>query len=220
MNVRRSAVGRGGFTLLEVTVGLAILLLVAGCIYGVLRGTLEVTAGLEERRTRQEQVDGVVELCRRSFRMLPAEATLEGRVRRVDGRLLPELIVRDAPETLAWERVTDWEAISVLGLRPQAGGLFSLSLLRTTPPRDFREDPVALAADGEWLVLVPDVRQAGWRYFDARSNLWLEDLPKGRLRPEAIELTLWLAEEEEALRVVFWVVPMVRQITVTTGGGS
>jgi prepilin-type N-terminal cleavage/methylation domain-containing protein len=205
-----------GFTLLEVTVALAVLLLVAGCIYGVLRGTLELTAGLSEQRTRQEQLDGVVELCRRTLRMLPAEALLEGRTRRVDGQLLPELIIRNAPELLAWERVTDWAAVSALGLRPQLGGLFSLALLRTTQPEDIAQDPVAAADAGEWLTLVPNLKKITWRYFDSRSGLWLDDFPVGNLRPDAVELTLWLAEEEEPLRMVFWVVPMARNITVRT----
>jgi hypothetical protein len=205
---------RYGFSLLEVTVALAVLMLVAGSIYGVLRGTLGLTAALEEERTRQEQIDGLIELCRKTFRMLPAEASLEGRVRREDGKLLPELIIRNAPETLAWDRVTDMEAISALGLRPQLGGLFSLGLLRTTKPEDINVEPVKLAKDGDWLTLVSDLEKAQWRYFDSRSGLWLDDLPAGSLRPNAIELSLWFPGEQEPLRAVFWVVPIARQITV------
>ena len=123
---------RSGFSLLELTIALAILSLIAGSVYAVLRGTIEEADLLRQEQSRQQEIDGFVELCRRTFRMLPAQATLEGRVRQQEGKYLAELIIRNAPESLAWGKVDDLDAISVLGMRPQIGGLFSLGLLRVS----------------------------------------------------------------------------------------
>jgi prepilin-type N-terminal cleavage/methylation domain-containing protein len=205
---------RRAFTLLEVMMGLAILAILTGSIYGVLRGTLEMAAGMDEARLRQQQIDGLFELCRKTFRMMPTHAVWEGRLRKQDGKVYPEMIIRKAPEILAWDKVTDFETVSVLGLRPQIGGLNSLSLLRVSQQGDRLIDPVTSAKPGDWMPLVTDLSKLEWRYFDPRSNLWLDELPAGALRPSAVELKLWFPGEVEPLIAVFWVVPMMNQVTV------
>lgn len=205
---------RSGFSLVEVVFALLILALLTGSIYGVIKGVIQMTAGLEDARLRQQQVEGMIELCRRTFRMMPATAVWEGRLRRQDGKVLPEIIIRKAPELFAWDKVTDFEAVSVLGLRPQIGGLYSLSLLRVNQPEDVVKDPVEGSRPGDWLALVTDLSKVEWRYYDPRSDLWLDELPAGGLRPSAVELKLWLPGEEEPLVAVFWVVPMAAQVTV------
>jgi len=205
---------RKAFSLLEVMIAIAILAMLAGSIYGVLKGVIQMTAGMEEARSRQQQIEGILELCRRTFRMMPANAIWEGRLRRQDGKVLPEIIIRDAPELLAWQKVEDFDAISVLGMRPQIGGLYSLSLLRVTQASELSQNPITTAKSSDWLTLVTDLSKIEWRYYDPRSGLWLDELPAGGLRPSAVELKLWLPEEEEPLVAVFWVVPMATQVTV------
>jgi len=205
-----------GFTLIEVTTAMAILTLVAGSVYGVLRGTIEVAAGLEQARREQQQMDGLFELCRRTFRSFPADAILEGRFKQQGGKAFPEVLIRRAPELLAWDQVTDFEAVSILALRPQVGGLYSLSLLRVTQPKDQLEDPTARSKDGDWLKLVTDLAKLEWRYFDPRSNLWLDELPIGGIRPTAVELKIWSGAEKNPTTAVFWVVPLVPQVASST----
>ena len=204
-----------GFTLLEVAVAMSILVLIAGTIFLVLRGTIEEASVLQQEQSRQQQVDGFIELCRRTFRMLPSQATIEGRVRQDSGKNLTEIIIRKAPESLAWGKVEDYNAISVIGLRPQIGGLFSLGLLRVTDPKDPGVDPVTESKPEDWLTLIADVVRADWRYYNAKSDLWLDEQPAGSGRPGAIEMSLTLAGEEEPLVIVFWVVPVVQQQVVS-----
>jgi prepilin-type N-terminal cleavage/methylation domain-containing protein len=213
--IHRASVGNQGFTLLEVMVAMGILALVAGSVYGVLRATIQMTAGMEDARIRQQQVDGLLELCRKTFRMMPAQAIWEGRLRRQDGKVYPEIILRKAPEMLAWDQVTDFDAVSVLGVRPQVGGLVSISLLRISPAGNPVADPVSAAQAADWVALVTDLSKVEWRYYDPRSDLWLDELPAGGLRPAAVELKVWFPEKAEPLVVVFWVVPMANEVAVT-----
>ena len=201
--------GRGSraFTLLEVLTALLILALVAGAIGGVVRGTLGGAAALEESQSRQQQIDGLIELCRKSFLNLPAEAVLEGRIRQQDGKALPELIFRQAPQLLAWDRVRSLDVVSVLGLRPQVGGLFSLGLLRAREPGVGR-DVAAASRVQDWLLLVPNLRGVTWRFYNAAAAQWTDLQPANAPRPAAVELRLSLAEEADPVRVVFWIPPL------------
>ncbi len=206
-----------GFTLLEVTVAMAILVIIAGSIFAVLRGTISEVSVLSEEQSRQQEIDGFIELCRKTFRMLPAEASLEGRVRQDSGAVLPEILIRKAPESLAWGKVEDYDTISVIGLRPQIGGHFSLGLLRVSDPKNPLVDPVIASKAEDWLTLIPDVSKIEWRYYDARSAMWMDILPAGSGRPAAIEMKLLLPGDDDPLVVVFWVVPIVPQAVVPQG---
>jgi hypothetical protein len=209
--------GKAGFTLLEVALALLILILIAGALFGVVQGTLTLAAGLEEAKRRDEEINGIYELCRRTFRTLPAEAKLVARVRETEGAKLPELIVYDAPELLVWKQIEDWDVVSALGLRPQTGGNFSLCLLRKSQGGDSQDDVVAQALPGDWLVLMRDVASLQWRFYNQELGTWVETLDRGGPRPAAAELTLGLAGSEEPLRMVFWLVPVVVQAAVPTG---
>jgi len=177
----------------------------------VLRGTIAEAAELQDSQARQQQIDGLIELCRRSFRMLPAQTVLEGRVRQDQGKYLPEIIFRNAPEIMSWDQAEDLNAITVLGLRPQLGGLFSLGLLRVSQPQDVSQDPLEGTQDSDWVILMPDIVQLSWRYYDPGSNSWMDALPQGSQRPLAVEMTLKLTGERDPRVLVFWVVPVVKQ---------
>lgn len=209
--------GKAGFTLLEVALALLILILIAGALFGVVQGTLTLAAGLEEAKRRDEEINGIYELCRRTFRTLPAEAKLVARVRETEGAKLPELIIHDAPELLVWKQIEDWDVVSALGLRPQTGGRFSLCLLRKSQGGDAQEDVVARALPGDWLVLMRDVVSLQWRFYNPELGTWMETVDRGSPRPAAAELTLELAGSEEPLRMVFWLVPVMAQAAVPTG---
>jgi prepilin-type N-terminal cleavage/methylation domain-containing protein len=206
--------GRAGFTLFEVMASLTILTFLMVTVFGIIQGTLQLAAGIEESRRRDQQLDGFIELCRRSFRIMPAQAVWEGRLRRQEEKAYAEIIIRRAPEIFAWDKLEDFDAVSVLGVRPQVGGLFSLGLLRSSQPDGLQVDPVLNSKPEDWLILVSDLARVEWRYYDPRTRLWLDELPAGGLRPSAVELKYWLPGEENPEVAVFWVVPMVAQVTV------
>lgn len=202
-----------GFSLLEVVIALTILVLLAGSVYSVLRGGIDAAATIRESQARQQQIDGFVDLCRAVFHQLSAQAAMEGRIREAGGKALPEIIFRNCPELFSWGNINDREAVSVLGLVPQVGGRFSLSLLRFNPGGDFLADPVAKAKSEDWITLVPDVTSLSWRFLEPGSNNWLPLLPQGSKRPGAVEMNLQLADLKEPIRMVFNIVPMTSPVS-------
>ena len=204
-----------GFTLIEVTVSLLILALIAGGIFAALQGTISEAASIRDAQTRQQQIDGLLELCRTTFRTLPGNASVESRVREEKGKTVPELIFRNAPFVLAWDSAQRLDAVTVLGLRPQIGGLSTLSILRVSDP-GLARDPVDGVSDAAWMPLVPDLSKVSWRFYDASSGRWLDLLPRGTARPTAVELQLTPSGATEPVRMVFWIPPVVTPPVATT----
>jgi prepilin-type N-terminal cleavage/methylation domain-containing protein len=87
LNGRRLARSRG-FTLLEVMMAIAILSILTGVLFSMVRVTMETVADFSQLQTRQQQVSGLLELCRSTFRSLPNSAILEGRIREEEGKYL------------------------------------------------------------------------------------------------------------------------------------
>lgn len=205
MSIGRNPLNRAaGFTLLELMVALVILALLSGSIFSVVRGAMGEASALQESQSRAQQISGLIELCRSSFRKLPFQATLEGRVRSAQGKALPELIFRNCPQLWAWDPVRALDIVTVVGLRPQVDGLYSLSLLRIRDPDPFR-DPIPGSNDQDWVTLIPNIKKLSWRYYDSQEGRWLETLRQGAARPAAIELQILLAEETTSKSFVFWI---------------
>jgi prepilin-type N-terminal cleavage/methylation domain-containing protein len=65
------------FTLIEVVVGLAILSLMAGAIYGIVSGSVESTAALGLIQAEDRRVETFLHRTRLAFAHLPAGATMQ-----------------------------------------------------------------------------------------------------------------------------------------------
>jgi type II secretory pathway component PulJ len=93
---------RQSFTLLEVMLALAILVLLTGALFALVQGSLTATAILDQKQHRQAQVDGFLQLCQETFQRLPPRAILQSGVVEVKGGFVPVLVVHNAPGSLAW----------------------------------------------------------------------------------------------------------------------
>lgn len=96
------------FTLIEVVVGLAILSLMAGAIYGIVSGSVESTAALGLIQSEDRRVESFLHRTRIAFAHLPAGATMELKI--LEGEpLRQELILRGIGEAFAWGARGGWE---------------------------------------------------------------------------------------------------------------
>ncbi|MBI4024411.1 MAG: prepilin-type N-terminal cleavage/methylation domain-containing protein [Verrucomicrobia bacterium] len=199
----------GGFTLLEVMLAVALLALLAGGLFAIVSGTMASAAELHQRQNRQQQVEGLVALCQRTFRTLPSSASLQGGVREESGVYLPEVILRQAPAAFSWGDPSVALPTAVLRARPQVGGLFGLGLLR-----EHDSSGVESSSESErpvrWLMLLSDIRKLEWRFYDSRTATWMEEWNDHALRPSLVELTLTLAGELSPVRFIFWLPPLAR----------
>ncbi len=140
-----------GLTLLEVVVGLAILGMMSGAIYGIVMGSVESTAALALIQTEDRRVETFLQRTRNAFAHLPAGATLELKVIEPEP-LRQELILRGVNEAFVWGERGGWEK-SAVTLAPQRWPD------DRTPPRGESGEPL-LKQRFSLAMTVPDFYRA------------------------------------------------------------
>ncbi len=195
------------FTLFEMTVVMAIFVLLAGGIYTTVNVAMQATAVLTEDTLQSQRLDAFVSLLRRTFRNLPASARFSGGVRVDDGEGCAEIVLRDAPGVFAWGSGGPSAGTVVLSARPRQGGGREVSLLLL--PGSLGEMERRDALEGaDWLRLLPDLRDVKWKFYDSAQQDWVEEWPEGGERPPLVELNLELLGEETPRKFVFWLPPV------------
>jgi hypothetical protein len=198
--------GGGGFLLLEVLLGLAILSIVVVMIFQIVQTTLRVASDINFLERQQQKVDGICELLRRNLVAMPQTAVFQTRK---NGNAF-ELIFRDAPFNFSWLGTGAQYGTVVIASRPRADGRIDLSILQE--PEDASKTIVDPNTEwkGTWLPLLTDIDQISWRFFDPQSGKWSTEWPDTGIKPSLIEITLKLAGRPHVERGVFrWPVAQI-----------
>lgn len=200
------------FTLFEMVVVVAIFVLLAGGIYATVDAAVRATATLTEENLQVQRLNAFVSLLRRTFHNLPANAVFSGGIRAEGGDGIGEIVLRDAPGVFAWGMGGPSAATVMLSARPRLGGGREISLLLLPGKLGETERRDSLER-GPWLRLLPDLREAKWRFYDEAQQDWVDEWPEGN-RPPLVELNLRLLGEEIPRKFVFWL-PPVRDMAVS-----
>lgn len=208
---RQKSRDRDGFTMIEMVVVLVIFVLLAGGIYTVVNAAIGASAVLSEENLRSQRLTAFVSLLRRTFHNLPATAQISGGVR-ADGSGVPEIVLRDAPGVFAWGTGGPAAGTVFLAAVPRLGGgaQFSLLSLPASLGEQERRDAVR---EGKWLKLLPDLRDARWRFYDEAQQDWREDWPEGTGRPPLVELSFTALGDDVPRTYIFWLPPVKEQAT-------
>jgi type II secretory pathway component PulJ len=195
---RRNA-GSKGYLLLEVLLALAILSIVVVMIFQIVQTTLRITSDINFLETQQQKVDGICELLRRNFVAMPQTALFQTRKRTNSF----ELIFRDAPFSFSWSGTGAQYGTVVIASKPQADGRIALGVLQE--PEDGSQTIVDAQSEwkGNWVPLLSDIDQLGWRFFDPRRGKWLAEWADAGAKPSLIEITLKLGGRSHPERGVF-----------------
>lgn len=199
------------FTLVEVILALAVLMLLVGVLFAVVDTTLRAATELEERQNKNRELNAFLSLCRKTFVNMPATVTFQARLVPLGKGFYPELIFRNAPGLWWWGEAKNASTSTILGVRGQVGGLVGLGILQDS------EDQINSYLNGgtaarPWLMLLPDLRNAQWRFYDAGSQTWTKEWVNSSNRPACAELTLETAEGTSTY--AFRVPPVVKLQTV------
>lgn len=189
-NIRRKK-RSAGLTLLEVVVGLAILALMSGAIYGIVMGSVESTATLALIQSEDRRVETFLHRTRTAFAHLPAGATLELKVLETEP-LRQELILRGVGDAFVWGEHGWWNKPVVTlaplrwpddrlppplraQLRTKGDPVTQRFSLAMSVPDFYRADN-----DGEPLPDSPLRSRQGHQLLqpDAKGRFWLDLLPE------------------------------------------
>jgi len=196
------------FTLFEVALALSILVLMVGALYAMVDASMRGTADLQEMENRTRETSEFLGLCRKTFRTLPATAVFQTRVVEQGSVSGQELIFRNAPGLFWWGDADNASISTIVGVRAQVGGLVSLGILQDS------EDEIDSYLNGgttirPWLMLLTDLRNLQWRFYDARVQIWMNEWKDLTSRPAFVELTI--TTEKGSEKYTFWVPPVVTQ---------
>jgi prepilin-type N-terminal cleavage/methylation domain-containing protein len=197
---------RSGFTLVEVIMTMAIIVILAAGIFAMVSGSFELTSELSALQERNIARERMVELCRTNFEEVPAHARVEF------------MAVDRGPAYASWLSIVDHPFAFSFGGEPgnvkrvmletdvAEGGWLRVSALYL----DERENQL-LERGGfdpktakRRIVLMEKVKQLTWRFYDPETESWIEYW-NGAENPVLVELTLAVAGDAEARRTVLWI---------------
>lgn len=228
----KQRVEQTGLTLLEVVVGMAILALMAGAIYGIVIGSVESTTTLAQIQTEDRRVESFLERARTALAYLPAGASVELKIIEAEP-LRQELIIRGVGDAFVWgdhgwwdkSVVTlapqRWPEDRVLSGKPQNAALAAVKYsLAMTVPDFYRVD-----RDGEPFPdsLVHSRQGNQFVQPDAQGRFWVDLLPEVEgvewrfydptkkiwleqspaARPPLVEIRLRLPGRKTPLRILY-----------------
>lgn len=182
--MRRPSRDRSGFTLIEVTLGLTILILIFGVIFQLVQFSVIGANATAEASLRSREVTGLFALVRQLCLDLPVNSQLA--IENRGGRKGYELVITNAPVGIFPEK---YDGVRVLGFElrkaPSGDGkeLWMVeSLIRTNTPRS--EKP-----EVNEFRLMGDLIKLKWQAFDTRDQI-LKDNWNDSVKPAFLRLTL------------------------------
>jgi len=231
----------GAFTLIEVILGVTILALLTGSVYGLLRAAVQTAADLETTEQQDRALHQFIELARSTIESLPPEATMVAALAQ-EGGTNQELTFAGVYDAFSFGEDPVSSSDLTIGLQlyePPSGEsaeqLYQVSITREdfSPEGEDGEMAVRIGADDElfqadedgryWLHLLPDIVFMQWQFWDEEQEIWVDVWEDDSVRPPMVELRIQPSSRGAPLRVVFDVPALVDGTTTTTpatGGGG
>jgi prepilin-type N-terminal cleavage/methylation domain-containing protein len=206
----------GGFTLLELSISIGVLAILAIGIFALTTGSAELMDELQQFQDREARKRRFVELCRDNFENLPSAARIEFDYRDRGGHYDTYLSFFDAPAAFSFGGMRPDVKRVILAAEVENSG-FARSVLYFLDAEQDRQfvrqglDSLRLKP----VVLLRRLKQITWRFYEPRTQKWREVLERGDAQPTLVELTLAMDGDAEPLRSVFWA-PVRQQAEIST----
>jgi prepilin-type N-terminal cleavage/methylation domain-containing protein len=177
-----------GFTLLEITLAMAILGMMSLAIYRFVATNLIVLRVSSEENAAEARYSGFIHLVTAQLQDLPAGAgALSGETYQFNEQPRDEISWRCGTGPGLLTRYAPGEFIVSMRLRPvnEQSGQMEIGFNRK--PGNTAEG----STEGEsWVPLLDDVRSLQVRYFDSRLNVWVERWTDTITLPPLVRLTI------------------------------
>lgn len=177
---------RLGFTLLEITLAVAILATMAVAIYRFVQANLTAVRVSSEATAADLRYDALGELLTQQWQQLPAgQAALLGEPYKFSGRSRDEIkwVCDGGPGLLTRYAGADYNVW--LRVQPNSKKTDQLDL-------GFLRKPVddTLVDHDSWIPLIEDVATLEIRYFDPRINVWIDKWSDASRLPRLVRIVI------------------------------
>jgi prepilin-type N-terminal cleavage/methylation domain-containing protein len=203
------------FTLVEMVITMAIFVLLAGAVFGIVTGVLKSAGVLQDDQNRRDEIMALQEFLKTELNAMPGRATLNS-YRRGDGEGLPVngIIFGTAGR------------LTAIDAKMQPNGLYTLRVATFSHGGDnveaanlFNQAVTGNDDSLNWRDLVRDVRQVGWKFMGANASQWSDDWALvSTNKPNLIEFSMQPAGEQRPTVTDLWIPPIVdRQLLAPPG---
>lgn len=190
---------RGGFTLLEIMVGVAVVGLILISMYRVVEAQITALQVSRESQLRMLQLEGLTAYVRTVLAGLPLRQNESFR------GISHQFGMSPADEM-------QWIARPGISLLSSAAPEEDFALTLTVQPSQAsaRQQELGIRrrqltqpeSSYEWIVLLPSVAGLQFMYFHPALGTWLERWEDGTARPALVRMRVWLVAGEEPYEVV------------------
>lgn len=179
---------RGAFTLLEITLAVAILAMMSMAIYRFVATNLTALRISADANVIDARYYGFLELLTSQLQNLPAGVgALTGEPLKLNDRSSDEMTWVCGPGPGLLTRYAAGEYRVSLRLRPatKGGDRLEIGLARRT-----KDSSTSDASSGDWTPLLPNVQDLQIRYFDPRLNTWVDRWSDATTLPRLVKVTI------------------------------
>jgi len=214
---------RGGFTLLEMMITLAVFILLASAVFGLMTGVLQSTSTLLDSQNRRDEVAALNAYLKFQLGEMTARSTLVS-YQRGDGEGLNQNGILFGNLNYA----------TAIDAKVQANGYYILRVATFTTtaapdqPPDARQSLMQLVTTDDpsliWTKLLGDIKTLDWKFQDLNVTDWVEQWNAGT-NPNLIEFSMQPGGDLQQTTMDFWI-PKLNQISLriaappTTSGTS
>ncbi len=215
-----SLAGARAFTLIEVLVSVAIFIMLAGGIFSAVSVAVTASADVSEAQLATARMDAFQRFVRVMFLNLPADASIDLRIRQEAGKgAVVEMLVWPAPEIADFGGAGARSDGLALAARPDGAGAFTICLANFDASE---EDTARRDAELEsltWLPILPEVRTLRWRFGEANGTPLVETWKPEQGRPSMVDLELTRLDGS-VLPLQFWLPPIADDEGGPGAGGA
>jgi prepilin-type N-terminal cleavage/methylation domain-containing protein len=191
-----------GFTLLEMVITLAIFILLAAAVFGIMTGVLQSTSTLQDNQNHRDQVGALNAFLKKKLGEMPVASTLNS-YQRGNGEGLAQNGIIFGTANLA----------TAIDAKAQANGYYALRLATFATgaaqgqPQDARQVlQQAVTTDDPTLVWTPlmgDIKTLDWKFLDFNQTLWVE-LWNSSGKPNLVDFSMQPAGDSMPATMDFW----------------
>jgi prepilin-type N-terminal cleavage/methylation domain-containing protein len=185
---RRKLEPRGGFTLLEITIAVAILAMMSLAIYRFVQTNVTALRVSSENNAIDAQFSGFESMLNAEWQSLaPGQGALLGEPLKISDRSRDEItwICGAGPGLLTRYASGEYRVSMRLRPMPKSRDEMEIGVMRL--PAD---QPDNGGNDQNWLPLIPNVQSMQIRYFDPRLNTWVDKWTDTVTLPRLVKLAI------------------------------
>ena len=207
------------FTLIEILIGLALLGMLAGGIFSVQRGALEVSRRVIESETRTLQVHSFCELLRRNFEQTPGNARVNLQFYGGAGSDLSEVAFTDYPLAFTWPGVTAGAKTVIFRTERAGNGLQAAILYLDEEQADaWTKGGFDASKILGRITIIDGISNLRWRFLNEATQEYEEEWPlTNTRRPTTVEMTLQFMDGSDPVQLIFWIPNMLSPQQFTGG---